>query len=343
MKTKLFRQAFEQVSGLAQERSTLPILNCVKLSFEEGRINITATDLDAYAMASCECDMPVFLLDPICVNAKTLGALLNGEDVKFKMDEQKLVVKSIGEARLPTMDAAEFPAWPKAGKELILPANDLADCLHVAWATDDKQIARPACGGVSVELTAKSMRAGGFSGMLMAVETKLLICPTANFLFPAKHALLLGQALQGGRVLLSDNFVEAKNEKLSVAVKLMDMPWFPVDKLLEVQRERLGIIDAKAMLDALTTIEQLAGENQDFTKVSLVFTAKELVISYQGDNSYTTSLPGKYQPAEIMFNCKLARKAFKNCRSDESLASLANNLVLEAGDTTTCLALLTKN
>ena len=105
-------QPLQAVIGVVERRQTMPILANVLLSARNGRLSVTATDLEVELVASVE--VSVQSAGDITVPGRKLldicRALPDGVNVTFAVDGEKAVVRA-GRSRftLSSLPASEFP------------------------------------------------------------------------------------------------------------------------------------------------------------------------------------------------------------------------------------------
>lgn len=346
IKSSNLKAAFSKVAHLATGRPSLPILMCVKLEAAENILTITATDIECYALARCECegDFP-----PVCINARVFSTLISGEEMTLTADNSKLTVQGQGRAVLSLEDAAAFPAWPKRvdAKAIGLNCQDLADAIAVVgWCADDKQIARPICACVNVDCTAKSIKASCVNGKQLSCCEKLSIAAPCSFMIREQHASTLIDALEseGCEFSIMENFVSATAKGFACAVRIMEGQWFDIARIMNDEREIIGIIETRPVIDALSSIASLAIEADMSAPCEIDFSGKELRISFEGRvNSFEKSMPMKSGAFHIRAAATLLKQILENTDGDEIKASLLaqNALLLESGDVTNVLQLLT--
>lgn len=110
--TSALRKEFERFSEIINHNTVLPILTCIKLSFDKGKVTIVATDLETtfITKTDCECKNPF----TIVVDFTSIA------DICKKLNEP-VTVEEIDKAILITGDNSKFRI-PKGGKESEFPA-----------------------------------------------------------------------------------------------------------------------------------------------------------------------------------------------------------------------------
>lgn len=347
---KEFAAALARVMPVLKTRSTLPILTYLKLEAKNGRVLISATDIDAHACAACPCEGE---LAPICVGADMLNYLAKqgSETIYLTVTPQErlaVITDDSSSAKLNTLPAAEFPPWPM-GKwvALGLSTTDLAECIKgVCWAADD-----PLKGNIDlwrecvwVKTTSKSIECCATDTKEFAYVNKPLIGVPSEFMFPAKQASLLTDGLlTGGTISLSDTHVATGSDNFSVAIRLAEGRYAPVHSLLEQKRESLGIINGN-ILDALHTIKAL-GKEDGLLDVNFDFRSKDLTISFQGKQAnFERSIPFTLEslPVKLYLDVMKAIRVLAHVRPGARAMLNERSLFFVDGDFILAVALIQK-
>ncbi|RLA32790.1 MAG: DNA polymerase III subunit beta, partial [Gammaproteobacteria bacterium] len=135
----------QAVIGVVERRQTMPILANVLLVAKEGKVAITATDLEVELVASAEAevDAPGEVTVPARKLLDICRALPDDASVSVSLSGEKLVVKS-GRSKfsLTTLPAAEFPTVEDidAGQSVEVSQallGKLLDKTHFAMAQQD--------------------------------------------------------------------------------------------------------------------------------------------------------------------------------------------------------------
>jgi len=180
--------------GKAIPSRSMPVLRTFKLVAERDRLLVAATDLEDYVrqVVPAEVSIP----GALCVGvlfAEFIQQVI-GDEVTMRSEGNSLTVKcERNQARFPTIDAAEFPAWPEQFTLLCRinagVVNQLARRVLHAAASDQS---RPILTGVHITQREKRLRMTTADGFRLATASAF-VSNEAEFevTIPAKSASLL--------------------------------------------------------------------------------------------------------------------------------------------------------
>lgn len=109
---KALLAALEPAAAAVGRAESLPVLACVRVRAEGGRLVLTGTDLDLQVEA--ECSATVEAEGAVCCDAALLGAAVRaaGPDVTLALDGERLGVTGAEcRSRLAVLPAEDFPAF----------------------------------------------------------------------------------------------------------------------------------------------------------------------------------------------------------------------------------------
>ena len=192
------------VGRAAASRTTLPITQNVKLSTDEGRLKLAATNLEI--AISLWMGAQIEEEGEVTVPSRLLTELVNSLpperiDLETSSDPTALKVNCARfEAQINGADAGDFPPIPEvesalAGKIDPRVLNDAITHVAFAAATEDS---RPVLTGVQVELSGDDFTFAGADGFRLAVYRGKLqepISEDANFIVPARSLIEIGRSL----------------------------------------------------------------------------------------------------------------------------------------------------
>ncbi len=147
LKTAELAKALYRVQGIADKKSTMPILAHVLLNASKDALAVSATDMDVGLSGTYEAS--VSQPGAVAVNARQLYEIvksLSGDKVELEKQENNWVELRSGASRfrLVGMAADEFPALPTHAqtKSFTIPAADLAKLIDrtiFCVSTDDNR------------------------------------------------------------------------------------------------------------------------------------------------------------------------------------------------------------
>lgn len=323
--TKPLREAFSLVQKLATGRTTLPILSSVLLEAKDGRLSITANNLDCMAVSRCDCEGD---LPPIAVPAFALGALLqSGEDCPITLEllpNQRLSIKARNAATIPVLVGEDFPTMiPDKPEAFGVNGDDLATAIEsVKWARYS-QPDRPALQCVNVICRPKEIFAVASTGRLLAAISTPSIADKCEFTLVEEYASYICEALRlpNSTLHLANNVVMVKSPDFDVTVKRIEEKYPPVKNVIDQPVSDIGVVDKAALMDALSTAMLLAKNTPDangdggFAPIHLTFNKTSLDIEYSADNSLAASIDGKFKPWKCRINAFLLHKCLSSCNA----------------------------
>lgn len=349
IESKKLAAALSKVISIVGRRTSVPILGCVLIQSRENTLEITATDLDCWATAKCECDGK---LDLICVSGRLLHGLIQNapEWVSISIEGNRLIIEGNGRAAVSFLAAEEFPPFPvTTNKAAGISAVDLADCIEsVAWAAAPPDSHAWTCTGVYVHTTPKSMRCVASDKKKFAQSKRGIIGVDLEFLFPATHSALLCASLRGenSTVWVSDKNVICHSDSLAVSVRLIEGNCFNLDGYLGLPRGNAGQIENSEMVQATGTITMLA-KDKKYCPTKGIPGKEGIRFEYKdGESDFKVTISGGSNAQEFRVNASLANEVLRNSPAGKLNTTLlvtegkASALFFESGDITTGVALM---
>lgn len=238
MKAKIlksnFAKAMNQVSKIASNRTTLPVLNNILIEFKDGKVKFSATDLElgitTSAIAKIEEEgkitLPARLLNDFVNNNKD-------ESIDVSVEKLSATLKSDHfEAKIMGISDEEFPTIPILKEDGLIKINkaDLLDALKkvsIATATDET---RPVLAGVMFKFIDKELILAATDSYRLA-EKKIKLIEEAketSIIVPNRTILEVLRLLSLGEGKDEVNIYLNENQ---IAFKLNDT--FVVSRLIE--------------------------------------------------------------------------------------------------------------
>lgn len=341
-------QALSYLERVVGRQTTLPILSNVLLETENGRLKISATNLEIGVVVSI--GAKIEREGKITVPAKILSNFIynlpSGDIIELEEGEQHLKVVSTGyQVRIKGMDGKDFPIIPQYKKEYqySFPAQELKNALsrllfcvsvnearmelmgvcismvegslHLA-ATDSFRLAEE-----SISLQGKKQQEGGFSGNQQLIIPNGVLHELMRVITPESTELKM--ALEENQIFFEVDGIEITSRVING--KYPDYQQIiPKDFSLQVVFEKALFQRAIKIAGSLSLYS--SGE------IALVFDEKEKTCTFLsksqeiGENK--TVLPVEYTkgdaPLTILFNPRYILEGL-NALSGEKVVFYANN------------------
>jgi len=224
----------QAVIGVVERRQTMPVLANVLLSARDGRIAITATDLEVELVAGAA-EVNVSQAGEITIPGRKfldiLRALPEKAAVSLVVEAEKVVIKA-GRSRfsLSTLPATEFPVVDdiNAQQSVKIARKDLLRLLEKTNFSMAQQDVRYYLNGMLLEIEGNSLRAVATDGHRLALcETTLAVKAkmAQQVIVPRKGVLELHRILDAegdAELAIGTNHVRAQIGDVRFTSKLID-------------------------------------------------------------------------------------------------------------------------
>lgn len=223
----------QAVIGVVERRQTMPVLANVLLGVSDGRLSITATDLEVELVAATDVSVqqPGDITVPGRKFLDILRALPEKSAVSLGAEGEKVVIKAArSRFSLSTLPAAEFPVIDDINSQqtVEIPRKELARLLEKTHFSMAQQDVRYYLNGMLLEIDGQTLRAVATDGHRLALcETVLEHKATAaqQVIIPRKGVLELQRILTAegnAAVAIGTNHVRAQIGDVRFTSKLID-------------------------------------------------------------------------------------------------------------------------
>jgi len=276
------------IIGVVERRQTMPILANVLLQVKDGRLSMTASDLEVELVAETAVDevkVPGEITVPARKFLDICRALPDESTIRIQLDGDRLVVKS-GRSRfvLSTLPATDFPVIDdiKANHEISIGQAEFRRLLEKTHFSMAQQDVRYYLNGLLLEIGESCVRAVATDGHRLALcemEVSDQVGAPQQVIIPRKGILELQKLLgDDGEVVLSigTNHVRAIVGTIRFTSKLIDGRFPDYDRVIPKPEGNLLVTGRDYLRGALQRAAILS--NEKYRGVRLDLSAKSLRI-----------------------------------------------------------------
>ncbi len=328
----------QAVSGIVERRQTLPILANILLEQKDGRLFVTATDLEmqitAYSEFAGKQDQS------ITVAARKLQDLLRAlpEDAVLNVDTAagKMTVRA-GRSRfnLQTLPAADYPRIGLAQEQLqtiSLPQRDFRGLLKLAEFAMAQQDIRYYLNGMLLVIDKGSLQAVATDGHRLSYAS--LVVPgdysRQEVILPRKTVLELGKLLEDIEAEVTidvlANQVRFRFSNIELVSKVVDGKFPDYNRVIPSGHSKQLDLSRTELLQALQRAAILS--NEKFRGVRLVLGSDQLKIictnSEQEEAEEELEVGYKGEALDIGFNITYLLDVLHNLAADQVVLALGD-------------------
>jgi DNA polymerase-3 subunit beta len=328
----------QAVSGIVERRQTLPILANVLLEQKDGRLFVTATDLEMQITANSE--LAGKQDQSVTVGARKLQDLLRAlpEDSSLNMDTAagKMTVRA-GRSRfnLQTLPAADYPRIGLSKEQLqtiTLPQREFKGLLKLAEFAMAQQDIRYYLNGMLLVIDKDSLQAVATDGHRLSYAS---IAVAGNYsrqevILPRKTVLELSKLLDDSdaavTIDLLANQVRFRFSNIELVSKVVDGKFPDYNRVIPSGHPKQIELSRPDLLQALQRAAILS--NEKFRGVRLVLGTDQLKIictnSEQEEAEEEMEIGYKGDPLDIGFNITYLLDVLHNLSADRVILALGD-------------------
>ena len=347
------------VQSVVERRNTIPILANAVLRAEEGKLSLTATDMDMDIATEVGCSV-------VTSGTTTMSAHLlydiarklpDGAEVEITVNDGRAIV-SAGRSsfRLPTLPVEDFPAI--SSNELpvnfLLTAADVRDLIDATRFAISTEETRYYLNGIYIhKAESGELCAVATDGHRLAMARQALpsgAVQMPSIILPRKAVSELRKLLDDfdGDVLvgLSETRAEFRFGVVRLTSKLIDGTFPDYTRVIPIGNDRIMQVDVSAFSAAVDRVSTIASEKSRSVKMVLKSGVLTLSASNTNASSATEELEVSYDgpEMEIGFNARYLLDIAGQVNSDVIEFALADqgspSLVRAPGDEASLFVLM---
>jgi DNA polymerase III subunit beta len=331
--SQLLVRKLQALNSVINSSNTLPILDDFLFELKEGKLYITASDLETTMVMELEPSMSSED-GRITMNAKLLIEFLKylpDAPVTFTIDADTLaaeVLSTDGKYRMVGHDADEYPTLPVLSNTSVVEFSSsvLASAINkTVFATGNDEL-RPVMGGVFFELTPDYSTFVATDAHKLVRYRRMDIKPenAADFIIPRKPLNVLKNLLIAADVPVKVEYnvtnVSFSFDGVVLYSRLIEGKYPAYEAVIPKDNKNKLIVDRLNFINSVKRLTPFA--NQSTHQVRLRITGQELVmnaedIDYSNEGAERLSCNYTGEDLEIGFNSKFLLDTISNLDSEE--------------------------
>jgi len=348
------------VSRAVSPRSTLPVLANILIATDEGRLRLSATNLEMGI--TCWIAARIEGEGSTTVPSRTLADLVNtlpGEQVALNLDAstQTLNMRSGTSTNdIKGIDAQEFPPMPVPDMEGAVQLNvvDFKEMIHQVAFSASTDEARPVLMGVLVTVDGDKITMAAADGFRLSVRSATLSTPAlqpVNIIVPARALNELARIASDGEETISMVVPKGRGQvvfrvkDVELVSQLIDGTFPDYQQIIPRSYKSRTLVSTASLLKACKQAEIFAREGSNVARLDIKAAQGEMEPS-EVEISATSEETGKNETIVeatvdgsgvlIAFNVKYLREALEVIRTPnvalETSAANAPGVVKPVGE-----------
>jgi DNA polymerase-3 subunit beta len=332
------------VQNVVSSRTTLPILANVLLKAEDGRLELTATDLDV--TIACSVEATVGKPGAITLPVKKLSGIvreLNSGELEFETDDKNACAIRAGSSfyKINGLAAEEFPPLPKfkENKQVAVPQDKLRSMLKKTSYAMSADETRYVLNGLLFSLKDHKLTMVATDGRRLALVDEEVDVPAGSegdFIVPSKAINEMGRLLSDkGTVQIkftenqaSFTLAQETGPGTLVITKLIEGNYPNYRQVIPAEsKERIPLV-REELLAGLRRAEIMTSDKSNSVKLS--FTKNNLSITANtpevGEARESIAVNYKGRDLAIAFNPAYLMDPLKALDADEVFFELSDEL-----------------
>lgn len=306
------------VSRLVATRGTLEILSHILLETQEGRLKLSATNLEIginYKIGA-KIDQEGSITVPARLFSEFISQLPTGK-IDISVDDLTLKSK-IGsfESNIKGLSAEEFPLIPKIKDKKIfsIPANQLKEAINSVSFASAPDEARPVLAGIYLKATKGKMILAATDSYRLAerkIDLKTKETKEVEAIIPARGLMELARILEDSNkevdVYLDETQVMFETEDLEFTSRLVEGKFPDYEQIVPTGFETKAILEKSDFLNVLKVVALFSREQAGSITLAIKKSGKvELVSSGSqlGESNASANAEVEGKDVEIVFNSK---------------------------------------
>ena len=330
-----------QATSVAVVSHVIPILSNVKLKAEDGRIQLSATDLEVGIRVAVQGE--IVEAGSITIPAKKLGDIVRelptDAKVKLRTLATDRVEISCGKAvfKIASMADEEFPILPEIGDDfLTIKSGVLRQLIRKVFYSVSVDETRHFLNGIYFSINSESIKTVATDGRRLAVATQYESSSVENdigVIIPIKGVNSIFRTFTADedvKIALLENQIAFATEDITLISRLIEGEYPDYEAVMApaMNNEINMVARTEQLLAVIRRVSLLANPKTPSVKME----AKETELSVSastpelGEAQEQMEVKNSGGSVEIAFNARFVMDVLRNIESDEVLLKLRDSL-----------------
>ncbi len=320
------------ISGVLSTSNTLPILDNFLFEINDGRLTVSASDLETTMRTSMEVD-DAKEEGRIAIPAKLVLDVLKAlpdQPCTFVVDSDKLAVEIVydnGKSKMVGFNADEFPKVPtlESTSSIRVSGEIVASAINKTLFATGVDDLRPVMSGVFCEFSPESITfvATDAHKLVRYTRTDSQASGSSSFILPKKPLNLLKTNLKGDEEVLLEyndsNAVFTFNDIILIC-RLIDGKYPNYEAVIPKENPNVLTIDRMQFLSSIKRVSIFANKTTHQIKLKLAgselsLSAEDIDFNNEANERLTCNFDG--DDMEIGFNSRFLMEMLNNLESTE--------------------------
>lgn len=319
-------------------KTTLPILEGILFDAENGKLKLTATDLEIGIETVLNAD----IIEPgkVVLSSRIVGEIvrkLPDSDIEIETTEKNFVcIKSNGSNfKVVTLPHNEYPELPVVKKEngITLKQNVMKDMIRKTIFAVSSDEVRPILTGVLFDVSGEKMTVVALDGFRMAVKWNSIINDNSfKAVIPGKTLSEIGKILNekedAANIYFSRNHIQVQIEETIIVSRLLEGEFINYEQILPSEYKIKIKASSKALLEACERAELFARDSSN-NMIKIEINDDIMIImsnSQNGNAKEEIKVQKEGNDIEIAFNAKYIIDVLKVIESEEITMEFTTNI-----------------
>ncbi|MFT6077300.1 MAG: DNA polymerase-3 subunit beta [Myxococcota bacterium] len=325
MKFKISKSAIARalsiVNGAVEKRNTIPVLLNVKIEAKNGRLNLTATDMDIVIISSAEAliELDGNTTVPAQLFYDIIKKIPDNTDINIELIDGLTIKISYGRSKfsLPCLDPAEFPILSEGEMtvDFTIKSSEIIkiiDKTRFAIPSDETRyylnglFLHGALNGDKIEL--RGIATDGHRLALASSTASSLTAEVDGVIIPKKTINEIRKISEGNEevsIAFSKAKIRITSGNSTIISKLIDGEFPEYDRVIPKNNDQIVNVDRKLIFDAVDRVSTIATDKNKSIKV--IIENDKISLQIKGTDNVNAS-----EEIEVGFNGETIETGFNS-------------------------------